>query len=263
MPFDFLKKKKPDDKAKDSNITTETTSMSGALRGASFDEGSKALEPKKDDAKKKSSGGGGLATIKAALGLGPKADDSQKRLVTNACDHIGLMMASATDIAGRCETLRSAPDVDLNKDVAAGVGKLISACAKLDSAGDKLATAHAQFMRDGKVAPMKSAINDAMSAAKAMKQIMYGHTGLGDSCGASALLYNFFGGDLVGGMQLGDRDKKAGKQLTGEKTSNDNPVAIPLGGAGGSIYARAIRNYADNFVVHCDAFMAGVARLDF
>lgn len=260
MPFALKRKKDPADKAGDAADTAggASSSIKSNAKAMGFEEASKALMPDKDPGKKTS------VSLRHMLHVGQKdADPKTQRAVTAAVGPVDRLLAVASNFQNRTGSfLEDARKDGASPAVIARVEKFRSLNKKMTGKAEKVVAAHQDFMKRGFVTPLKAAIEDLFKVALELRLLLTGLPGPGDSVAEGGLLVNILK-DAVDGVQLGARDEAAGKTLTGTQAPvSDAAVPLPLsGGSGHGLWSRALRNYADDFIVYFDAFAASAKGL--
>lgn len=234
-----------------------------ALRGLGFDAGEAALKPK-DDKK-----GGVLSSMKSALGFGSKdkskergpqtlATASQVAAFDAAAGAFGEMYGPVANIESRCKSMRDDGGNDVPPDLLARLNTMIGLTSRYQPATDHMLKVYTQFGVDRVVEPLQAAMRVVERLAVQIKLELYGHAGAGDSCTTGSLMFNIMSPEgMVDGKQLGAEDKKKGIKADAPAPQGvpDDMAALPLGGAGWTLYSRAVRNYADAFVAKYDEFV--------
>lgn len=260
MPFDFMKKKTTPDKGDAKIEATKSTKQTAKTMG--FAQAEDSLKPDKDPKAAKSA----MPSLRHALKLGKKdVDPATQAAVTKAIGPIDQAMSYALNIGRRASMFNAdaAKEGATNPQLAARVAQLASACKKFESAGSRLLKAHEDYMKRGFMTPLKAAIDDVVKAGMEVRVLLTGLQGPGDSVAEGSLTANFFfGGTVANGVQAGDKDTAAGKVPDAPAKGHDTSATpLPMNGGGFALWAKAIRNYAVDFVSYFDQFATGVAGL--
>jgi len=260
MPFDLIKKKSGKDKGDVETKAEASKSTKQNAKAMGFAEADEALKPDKDPKAAKNA----MPSLRHALKLGKKeVDPAQQAAVTDAIGPIDQALSYALNIGRRAQSFNSdaANEGATNPKLAAEVSRLASACKKFDAAGNRLIKAHQDYMKRGFMTPLKAAIDDVVKAGMEVRLLLTGLKGPGDSVAEGSLVADFFA-SAVNGVQAGKNDTAAGTVPDAPAKGHDtSKTPLPMNGAGYALWARAIRNYAVDYISYFDQFATGVAGL--
>ncbi|TNF31155.1 MAG: hypothetical protein EP329_12790 [Deltaproteobacteria bacterium] len=261
MAFDFLKKSLG---GKSGAQNVGSPSKGSALKGIDGHAAQEAaLAPK--------GGMAGLgARVKDFFGVADKGksgakggakkpiDPAMKAKYDAAIGGMTNMIAFANNFIHRIPQYQQDSAQSGDTEAAEKCGPLLQRAGQLDSAYTRVLAAYGRYERTGDDAPLKNALEQAMTIAVAMRIVLTGLRGPGDSLGANGLLLDLFSHKTHGGVMVGPKDAAKGKKMAAPEDKGMATGQLPMGAL---VSGQAVRVYGGQFVTECDSFRKHVAAL--